>query len=85
MSEPRHLAGTTHTTMTGDDEMEAVQGNEVESVRTPQIETDDAKQRHEDLLREGYRDAGPAEGIGEDGVDITESDGPYLEGGDDVS
>jgi hypothetical protein len=49
------------------------------------IETDDAKQRHADLLREGYRDAGPAEGIGEDGVDITESDGPYLEGGDDVS
>ncbi|MDQ1551992.1 MAG: hypothetical protein QOD50_1414 [Actinomycetota bacterium] len=79
MGHARHLAGT------GDDEMESVQGNEVEAVRTPQVETPEHKQEHEDLLREGYRDAGPAEGIGEDGVDITESDGPYLEGGDDVS
>ena len=71
--------------MTGDDEIESVNGNEIEAVRTPMIETDDAKQRHADLLREGPRDAGPAEGIGEDGIDITESDGPYLEGGDDVS
>jgi hypothetical protein len=70
---------------TGDDEMESVDNNEIEAVRTPMIETDDAKQRHADLLREGPRDAGPAEGIGEDGVDITQSDGPYLEGGDDVS
>jgi hypothetical protein len=73
------------TRMTGDDELDSVEGNEIEAVRTPMIETDDAKQRHADLLREGYRDAGPAEGIGEDGIDITESDGPYLEGGDDVS
>ena len=73
------------TRMTGDDELDSVEGNEIEAVRTPMIETDDAKQRHEDLLREGYRDAGPVEGIGEDGIDITESDGPYLEGGDDVS
>jgi hypothetical protein len=71
--------------MTGDDELDSVQGNEIEAVRTPMIETDDAKQRHADLLREGPRDAGAAEGIGEDRVDITESDGPYLEGGDDVS
>jgi hypothetical protein len=71
--------------MTGDDEIESTQGNEAESVRTPQILTDEAKQRHADLLAEGARDAGAAEGIGEDGVDITESDGPYLEGGDDVS
>jgi hypothetical protein len=70
---------------TGDDEIESVNSNEVEAVRTPMIETDDSKQRHADLLREGPRDAGAAEGIGEDGVDITESDGPYLEGGDDVS
>jgi hypothetical protein len=79
MDHARHLAGS------GNDEMESVEGNEVEAVRTPQVETDDAKQRHEDLLREGPRDAGAAEGIGEDGVDITESDGPYLQGGDDVS
>ena len=71
--------------MTGDDEIESVNGNEVEAVRTPQVETPEHKQAHEDLLREGPRDAGAAEGIGEDGIDITESDGPYLEGGDDVS
>jgi citrate lyase beta subunit len=79
MGHARHLAGT------GDDEMESVQGNEVEAVRTPQVETPEHKQEHEDLLREGLRDAGAAQGIGEDGVDITESDGPYLQGGDDVS
>jgi citrate lyase beta subunit len=71
--------------MTGDDEIESVNGNEVEAVRTPQVETPEHKQLHEDLLREGPRDAGAAEGIGEEGIDITESDGPYLEGGDDVS
>jgi citrate lyase beta subunit len=71
--------------MTGDDEIESVNGNEVEAVRTPQVETPEHKQAHEDLLREGPTDAGAAEGIGEDGIDITESDGPYLEGGDDVS
>ena len=57
----------------------------LEAVRTPQVETPEHKQLHEDLLREGPRDAGAAEGIGEEGIDITESDGPYLEGGDDVS
>ena len=71
--------------MTGDDEIESVNGNEVEAVRTPQVETPEHTQAHEDLLREGPTDAGAAEGIGEDGIDITESDGPYLEGGDDVS
>jgi citrate lyase beta subunit len=71
--------------MTGDDEIESVNGNEVEAVRTPQVETPEHKQLHQDLLREGPRDAGAAEGIGEEGIDITESDGPYLEGGDDVS
>jgi hypothetical protein len=71
--------------MTGDDEIESVNGSEVEAVRTPQVETPEHKQAHEDLLREGPRDAGAAEGIGEDRIDITESDGPYLEGGDDVS
>jgi len=71
--------------MTGDDEIESVNGNEVEAVRTPHIVTPEKKQDHEDLLREGPRDAGAAEGIGEEGIDITESDGPYLEGGDDVS
>ena len=71
--------------MTGDDELESVNGSEIEAVRTPMIETEDAKQRHADLLREGPRDAGAAEGIGEDGVDITESDGPFLAGGDQVS
>jgi citrate lyase beta subunit len=71
--------------MTGDDEIESVNGNEVEAVLTPQVETPEHKQLHQDLLREGPRDAGAAEGIGEEGIDITESDGPYLEGGDDVS
>jgi citrate lyase beta subunit len=71
--------------MTGDDEIESVNNNEVEAVRTPQVETPEHRQAHEDLLREGPRDAGAAEGIGEEGIDITESDGPYLEGGDDVS
>ncbi len=71
--------------MTGDDEIESVNNNEVEAVRTGAVETPDARQRHEDLLREGPQDAGAAEGIGEDGIDITQSDGPYLEGGDDVS
>jgi hypothetical protein len=71
--------------MTGDDEIESVENNEIEAVRTGAVVTPDAKQRHEDLLREGPRDAGAAEGIGEDGIDITQSDGPFLEGGDDVS
>ena len=71
--------------MTGDDEIESVNGNEVEAVRTPMIETPEHKQAHEDLLSEGPRDAGAAEGIGEEGIDITQSDGPFLQGGDDVS
>ncbi|HEY4266978.1 MAG TPA: hypothetical protein VGM94_02190 [Galbitalea sp.] len=71
--------------MTGDDEIESVNGNEVEAVGNHTFQTPESKQRHADLLLEGNRDAGPAEGIGEDGIDITESDGPYLEGGDDVS
>jgi hypothetical protein len=70
---------------TGDDELESVSGSEVEAVGDRVILTDEAKQRHADLLKEGAQDAGPAEGIGEDGVNITESDGPYIEGGDDVS
>jgi hypothetical protein len=70
--------------MTGD-EVESVNGSEVEAVRHGQVETPEHKQAHEDLLREGPRDAGAAEGIGEEGIDITQSDGPYLEGGDDVS
>jgi hypothetical protein len=71
--------------MTGDDEIESVDNNEIEAVRSGQVETPEHKQAHEDLLREGPQDAGPAEGIGEEGIDITQSDGPYLEGGDDVS
>jgi hypothetical protein len=71
--------------LSGEDEIESASGNEVEAVRHGQVETPEHKQAHDDLLREGPVDAGGAEGIGEDGVDITQSDGPYLEGGDDVS
>jgi hypothetical protein len=71
--------------MTGDDELESNSGNEIESVENHHFTTDEVKRRHEDLLREGPTDAGAAEGIGEDGIDITQSDGPFLEGGDDVS
>jgi hypothetical protein len=70
-----------HMPGTGDDEIESVNGNEVEAVGDHRFETPESRQRHADLLKEGPRDAGAAQGIGEDGIDITESDGPYLEGG----
>ena len=69
----------------GDDEMASVQGSEIEAVGGGVVETPQHKQLHADLLREGPVDAGPSTGIGEDGIDITQSDGPFIEGGDDVS
>lgn len=70
---------------TGDDEMGSVQGSEIEAVGGGVVETPEHKQLHADLLKEGNRDTGGSTGIGEDGIDITQSDGPFLEGGDDVS
>jgi hypothetical protein len=64
--------------MTGDDEMSSVDNSEVEAVGGGVVETPEAKQRHADLLAEGETDAGPSTGLGEDGIDITEDNGPDM-------
>ena len=62
----------------GDDEVLSVLNNEVEAVGGGVVETPEKKQLHADLLKEGLHDTGPSTGIGEDGIDITEDNGPYL-------
>jgi hypothetical protein len=64
--------------MTGHDEIESTQNSEVEAVGGGVVETPEMKQRHADLLAEGTIDDGPSTGIGEDGVDITEDNGPDM-------